>query len=106
MHDQLARLLPLVDTPTSKIQVLPYSHGAHHLVNGSMFFLKLPDGREVAYEEGIDVGRLYEEPNQVGRRKRTYDELRAYALSSTETAALIRKLMEEYKPACEPPHAT
>ncbi|MEO3749889.1 DUF5753 domain-containing protein [Streptomyces sp. B6B3] len=102
MYNQLAKLLPLVDTPTSKVQVLPYNHGAHPFLGGSMTLLKLSGGREVAYEEGIDVGRLYEDSGQVERRKRVYDELRAHALSPRESAALIRKLMEEYKSSCEP----
>jgi transcriptional regulator with XRE-family HTH domain len=104
MADQLANLLPLVDTPTTKIQVLPYSHGAHPFLGGSMTLLKLSDGREVAYEEGIDANRLYEDPSQVEQRKRVYDELRANALSLRESATLISKLMEEYKSSCEPPN--
>jgi hypothetical protein len=105
MVDQLARLLPLVDTPT-KIQVLPFSHGAHSFLGASMTLLRLSDAREVAYEEGIDVSRLYEDPSQVERRKRVYEELRANALSLRESATLIRKLMEEYKSSCEPPDQT
>ncbi|WP_234320365.1 helix-turn-helix domain-containing protein [Streptomyces sp. SBT349] len=44
MREQLARLLALVDTPQSKIQVLPFSHGAHGLMmNTSMTLLKFHD---------------------------------------------------------------
>jgi hypothetical protein len=68
-----------------------------------MTLLKLPKGKEVAYEEGIDVSRLYEDLGEVEQRKRAYDELRAYALSPKESAVLIRKLMEEYQAPCNPP---
>ncbi|MDT0444006.1 helix-turn-helix domain-containing protein [Streptomyces johnsoniae] len=102
MHDQLAALLPLTDTATTKIQVLPYSHGAHALLGGPLTLLKLPNGVEVAYEEGLETSRLFEDPRDVSRRQRIYDALRAYALSPKDTAALIEQAMEDYGP-CDPP---
>ncbi len=101
MHDQLAALLPLTDTATTKIQVLPYSHGAHALLGGSLTLLKLRHGVEVAYEEGIETSRLFEDPREVSRRQRIYDALRAYALSPKDTATLIEQAMEEHGP-CNP----
>ncbi|MDT0548339.1 helix-turn-helix domain-containing protein [Streptomyces lonegramiae] len=94
MSEQLAKLSALVDTPNSKIQILPFRHGAHRLSGGALTLLSVPGSYTVAYEEGIDVGHLYEELWSVQERQRAYDELRAYALRPEESARLIRTAME------------
>ncbi|MEU5108058.1 MULTISPECIES: helix-turn-helix transcriptional regulator [unclassified Streptomyces] len=102
MGEQLAALLPLIDTPRSKVQILPYGHGAHRLLGGALTLLHLATGSTVAYEEGIDASHLYEEKPSVDERQRAYDALRAYALSPKESARLIRTAMEVCEP-CQPP---
>lgn len=94
MRAQFAALLALVDTSTSVVQVLPYQHGEHALLGGSMTLLTLDDGSAIAYEESIRTGTLIEDPEGVVPRRRAYDLLRAYALSPQTTAALIRDVME------------
>jgi hypothetical protein len=101
MRKQLAALLPLVDRPRTKVQVLPFSHGGHALMGGSTTLLKLPDSRTAAYEEAWNSGRLYEDIEEVRKRQRLYDALRAYALPPRESAALIKQAMEGYE-QCEP----
>jgi transcriptional regulator with XRE-family HTH domain len=101
MLRQLGMLLPLMDTPNTKIQVLPFSHGEHALLGSSHTILTFADGSSVAHEEGREASRLYEDKEEVARRQRLYDELRAYALSPRDSAALIRAAMEDCKP-CEP----
>ncbi|WP_049569165.1 helix-turn-helix domain-containing protein [Streptomyces sp. SBT349] len=96
MRDQLARLLPLVDTPCSKIQVLPFAHGGHALMNTSMTLLKFQDGTTAAWEEGRGRGQLYEDCLDVTPRQRLYDEARAYALPPRESGAFIQRVMESY----------
>jgi hypothetical protein len=98
MRAQLARLAELVDTPTSVIQVLPYEHGEHALLGGGLDLLTLDDGTAVAYEESITTGQLIEDRERVMRRSRSYDLLRAYALSPTQTAAFIHSVMEALTP--------
>jgi transcriptional regulator with XRE-family HTH domain len=102
MHEQFAALLPLVDGPRTTIQILPYSHGEHALLGGSLTLLTLPNRATVAYLEGIAEGSLIEEPHAVRRRKQAYDRLKAYALSPRESASLIEAVMEDYSP-CEAP---
>lgn len=97
MRDQLARLLPLVETPYSKIQILPFSHGGHALMNGSMTLLKLPGGVASAWEEGREYGQLIVAEEEVIKRARFYDALRAYALPPHESAVVIRQAMEAYE---------
>ncbi len=94
MRAQLAALLELVDAPNSMVQVLPFAHGGHGLLGGTLNLLTLDDGTEVAYEESIATGTLLEDNESVTTRRRAYDRLKAYALSPRETAALILEAME------------
>lgn len=94
MREQLARLADLVDTPTSTVQVLPFEHGEHALLGGTLDLLTLDDGTVVAYEESISTGQLLEDTERVTHRSRSYDLLSAYALSPTRTATFIRSVME------------
>ncbi|MFE6777530.1 helix-turn-helix domain-containing protein [Streptomyces sp. NPDC057702] len=94
MREQLAYLLPLVDGPATVIQVMPFSHGEHALLGGSLTLMTLGKGTLVAYEESIDTGSLLEDPLDAATRRRAYDRMRAHALSPKESAVLIRSTME------------
>ncbi|MDI5966848.1 helix-turn-helix transcriptional regulator [Streptomyces sp. SL54] len=94
MRAQLASLLELVDAPNSLVQVMPFNHGGHALMGGTLNLLTLDDGTAVAYEESIGSGTLFEDKESVTTRRRAYDRLRAYALSPCETGALIQDVME------------
>ncbi|SEF03237.1 Helix-turn-helix domain-containing protein [Streptomyces sp. 2112.3] len=100
---QLAWLLEQVDTPDSKVQVMPFSSGLHPLMGSALNLLTLPDGSSVAYEEGNDVAHLYEDPEAVKKWRRKYEVLRANSLSLAESAELIRKVMEDHTPCDTPP---
>lgn len=101
IHAQLAQLASLARSPRTTIQVLPFAHGEHALLSGSLTLLTLPDARCVAYEEGITTGFLLEDAESVIAHRRSYDLLRAYALTPPESAALIQRVMEDYR-ACDP----
>lgn len=94
MRAQLARLADLTLTPTSVIQVLPFEHGGHALMGGSLALLTVDNGTQVAWEEGSSTGTLLEDQGDVTARQRAYDLLRACALSPSKTAAFIRSVME------------
>jgi hypothetical protein len=98
MHKQLAWLLAQVDTPDSKVQVMPFGAGPYYLSGGALTLLTLPNGSTVAYEEGIEVGHLYEDRDSVKKWRRHYEVLRAKALSPAASAELIRQAMEDYEP--------
>ncbi|MFI2909484.1 Scr1 family TA system antitoxin-like transcriptional regulator [Streptomyces sp. PDY-4] len=94
MAEQLSKLLDLALTPTSFVQVLPFSHGGHALAGGSLALWTLDSGEAVAYEESISTGTLIEEKTSVLGRIRAYDLLSASALSPVESADLIRSVLE------------
>ncbi|MGW2262264.1 helix-turn-helix domain-containing protein [Streptomyces sp. NPDC001780] len=103
MRRQLASLLAQVDTPHSKVQVMPFRAGPHALMGGALTLLTLPNGSTVAYEESIEAGYLYEDRETVRKWRRQYEVVRANALPLTESAALIQKVMEEYRTCDNPP---
>ncbi|WP_200309496.1 DUF5753 domain-containing protein [Streptomyces adelaidensis] len=94
MRQQFERLLELTLTPSTYIQVLPFEHGGHALVGGSLSLWTLDDGARIAYEESITTGTLVEENAEVLARSRAYDLLSASALSPVQSADLIRSVME------------
>ncbi|MBW1596351.1 helix-turn-helix transcriptional regulator [Streptomyces sp. JJ38] len=95
MHEQLAKLEALTLTPNSVVQVLPFAHGGHALLGGTLTLMTLDGGAQVAYEEAITTGTLIEDVGTVTERQRAYDLLRACALSPKDSAAFIRAVMEE-----------
>ncbi len=95
MHAQLDRLAGLTLTSTTTLQILPFSHGGHGLVGGTLTLMTLRDGTQVAYEESISTGTLLEDVADFVTRNRAYDLLSASALSPTESSAFIRSVMEE-----------
>ncbi|MCF3104719.1 helix-turn-helix domain-containing protein [Streptomyces roseoverticillatus] len=94
MRDQLAVLAELVDTARTTVQVLPFEHGEHSLIGGTLTLMTLDDDTNVAYVESIATGFLIEDPETVSARRRSYDLLRAYALSPRESATFIRAVLE------------
>lgn len=67
MRRQLHHLLDAAEERHITVQVLPFDHGAHEAMGGSLTLLTMPDGLEMAYSEGSDYGRLIEEPALAGR---------------------------------------
>ncbi|MGW3956863.1 Scr1 family TA system antitoxin-like transcriptional regulator [Streptomyces sp. NPDC004752] len=66
-------------------------------------FRHIPNGSTMAYEEGIEVGHLYEDRDSVKKWRRQYEVLRANALPPAASAELIRQAMEDYTPCDTPP---
>ncbi|MFI9356768.1 helix-turn-helix domain-containing protein [Streptomyces lydicus] len=82
------------------IQVLPQSAGLHGLVGSAVMFLRLPDGRPVAYTENTYWGELVEESARVERLQRAYDVVRDLALSPAESRKFVLRILEEVP--CDP----
>jgi len=96
-QDQLLHLETAALWPNVTLQVLPFSAGAHHHMNGSLTLLWQRDGSAVAYTEGNSSGRLIEDPDEVLRERSSYDRLRDLALSPSDSLAFIRGVLEEYR---------
>ncbi|MGW3202628.1 helix-turn-helix domain-containing protein [Streptomyces sp. NPDC001135] len=97
---QLEHLLKVSEQPHVTIQVLPQSVGLHGLVSTDVMFLRLLDGRMVAYTENALRGELVEENGSVERLHRAYDAMRDLALNPAESRKFILRTLEEMP--CEP----
>ena len=89
----LARLSE--DTPALTLQVLPFSAGAHiGAGSGSLAILRFPDAPSlgVVYLEALTGGVYLESQSDVARYIRAFALLRAAALSTGDSARLLRRL--------------
>ncbi|MFD3411807.1 helix-turn-helix domain-containing protein [Streptomyces cyaneofuscatus] len=94
---QLEYLLELGERDDVTLQVAPFSTGLHGLTNADVMFLRLPDGRTVAYAENGYRGELIEDSVTVERLQRAYDSVRDLALSPAESRRFILRILEEVR---------
>ncbi|MCF1511228.1 helix-turn-helix domain-containing protein [Streptomyces glomeratus] len=97
---QLEYLMEVSGRPNITLQVLPQGVGLHGLVSTDVMFLRLLDGKTVAYTENAHRGELIEENSSVERLQRAYDAMRDLALSPAESRKFILRMLEEVP--CEP----
>ncbi|WP_409474876.1 helix-turn-helix domain-containing protein [Streptomyces sp. HC307] len=97
MRDQCAHLLSLGRHPNIRIQVAPAACIGIVRPTTSMSLIVLPDGERWVYSESLSRGHFNNDPAVYAFHSRTYDVLRADALSASESAALIGETMEGYR---------
>ncbi|MFH8494856.1 helix-turn-helix domain-containing protein [Streptomyces coeruleorubidus] len=95
MREQLAHLLSYEDNPRINIQVLPFSAGAHAGLQGSFDVYRFVSDPTIVYTEGYGSGHPTANPDTVRECSLRYDHLRAAALSLSDSAELIRRVMED-----------
>ncbi|MFI9204926.1 Scr1 family TA system antitoxin-like transcriptional regulator [Streptomyces sp. NPDC053048] len=95
MREQLTHLAMLARERRIVLQVMPISVGAPAL--GAMLkLMTFDDAPPVAYTEGAVSGRLMDDPAMVAICQRSYDLLRADAMSPDASLALIQSVAEEF----------
>ncbi|GAA2083084.1 helix-turn-helix transcriptional regulator [Kitasatospora saccharophila] len=94
MAEQLRHLLDVAQRPNIILQVAPFSLGEKTPANTSMTLISLPGGREYLYSESLSKGYFINDEQTVAKHSRRYDRVRADALSSSETARLIQRVLE------------
>ncbi|NJQ00498.1 helix-turn-helix domain-containing protein [Streptomyces zingiberis] len=97
MHAQLAKLVRAAANPRNVIQVVPYSAGAHAGF-GPFTLLSFAEGADVVHEDGFSRGQLLADPEDVQAAVRSYDLLRAVALSPDASIEMIIAAMKELSP--------
>ncbi|AGK80726.1 Helix-turn-helix domain protein [Streptomyces microflavus DSM 40593] len=90
-------LLEVGERDDVTLQVAPFSAGLHGLTNADVMFLRLPDGRTVAYAENGYRGELIKDSVTVERLQRAYDSVRDLALSPAESRRFILRILEEVR---------
>lgn len=97
---QLELLLDMGERPNVMVQVVRHAVGLHALSNTDTTFLRLSDGRTVAWVETGYSGELVEETAAAERLQLSYDLVRDLALPPAESRKFIRQMLEDV--SCEP----
>lgn len=94
MREQLEHLAQLSELPHVNLQVLAYEAGAHPGMTGAFSILEFPESADTAvvYLEGVTSDLYLEKESDVRRYTGLYEHLRATALSTADTRALIGRL--------------
>jgi transcriptional regulator with XRE-family HTH domain len=97
MRGQLRRLGEAVRSGNMTLQVLPYVSGAHAGVNGPFVILEFAERYEsdVVLVENLTSGLYLEREEEIRRYNVVFDHLRASALSTADSTALIERLLKE-----------
>ncbi|GGS73814.1 helix-turn-helix domain-containing protein [Streptomyces griseoviridis] len=95
MRRQLERLLEFNRNRWMRIQVLPYSAGEHPWLAGAFNVLRFPDHPDIFYTEDMMSGHMTADPETIREASLHYAHLQAAALSVSDSAALIARVMEE-----------
>ena len=97
MREQMDHLLTVGALPNVCIQVVPYSLGHVSAPKTPMSLIVMPDGHRWVYSESLDMGHFSDNPKVLTKHQRTYDLLRADALSARESAVLISEVRERHR---------
>ncbi|WP_267244283.1 helix-turn-helix domain-containing protein [Streptomyces sp. PR69] len=95
MRRQLAHLLRLQEREWVKVQILPFSVGAHAGLPGTFTLIRFDKDPDVVYTEDLIEGHMTANPSAVREGSLRYDHLQAAALSVEDSAALIARVLEE-----------
>ncbi|MGW1917243.1 helix-turn-helix domain-containing protein [Streptomyces sp. NPDC002076] len=104
MCEQLRHIVELGACRRINVHVLPFSAGAHTLLEGFislMWFEELPP---IAYAEGVNNGRILELPSVVRECQEIYDLALGDALSHRKSLDLLRSVAEDYEHAAQQAH--
>lgn len=97
---QLEHLTEMAERPNVAVHVLPFSAGPYGLDSTDVWFLRLPQGRTVAYTENAHRGDLIEDGAAVEKLQGAYDAVRDLALSPAESRKFVLRMLEEVP--CDP----
>ncbi|MFE5633383.1 Scr1 family TA system antitoxin-like transcriptional regulator [Streptomyces sp. NPDC056463] len=99
MCEQLRHIAKLGESRRIRVHVLPFTVGAHAMLEGFVSLMWFADLPPIAYVEGLKSGRVWETPSVVRECQEVYDHALGDALSHSESLALIRSVAEEFEHA-------
>ncbi|MFT2015781.1 helix-turn-helix domain-containing protein [Streptomyces sp. 796.1] len=96
MATQLRHIAALGRRGRVRIHILPFSRGAHALLEGMLVLMSFDDAPSVAYVEGLMTGRLLDDPAMVEACASHYALALGDALSAEESLDLLEQVAEEF----------
>lgn len=97
MAEQLEHIAHVIRSTQSVWQILPETAAAHPLMMGMIKVMTFPDAPPLIYTEGLHSGQLIDYPALVKDYRRSYDLLRAAALSPGASLAMIDQAAEDFR---------
>ncbi|MET7847284.1 helix-turn-helix transcriptional regulator [Streptomyces avermitilis] len=97
MAPQLEHIAHVVQSTQSVLQIVPETTAAHPMMMGMIRVMTFPDAPPVVYTEGLHSGQLIDFPALVKNYRRSYDLLRATALSPEASLAMIERAAKDYR---------
>ncbi|ANZ17074.1 helix-turn-helix transcriptional regulator [Streptomyces noursei] len=104
MAEQLEHIATLMRASQTVVQILPESETDRSLMMGLLKILTFPDAPPLAYTEGVHSGQVIDYPALVANYRRSYDLLRAAALSPRASLAMIEKSARGYRDEAQQGH--
>ncbi|WP_427167356.1 helix-turn-helix domain-containing protein [Streptomyces sp. C1-1] len=95
LRGQLDLVLELTAPPNVLLQVMPTEAEFHACMDGPVQLLETPEGRQLAYSEGQENGRLISDRKEVRTLQQRYDTLRSQALNPQDSRGLLERLRGE-----------
>ncbi|MFK4099675.1 helix-turn-helix domain-containing protein [Streptomyces sp. NPDC019531] len=97
MAAQLEHIAVVIRSTQSVLQIVPETMAAHPMMMGMIRVMTFPDQPPVVYTEGLHSGQLIDYPALVKNYRRSYDLLRATALSPEATLAMVDQVAKDYQ---------
>ncbi|MGI3226322.1 helix-turn-helix domain-containing protein [Streptomyces sp. GTA36] len=79
------------------MQVLPFDAEAHAGMGGSLKLMEFADAPPLCFVEGLDMGKLLDDPATVARHALTFSLLQAAALPPQGSLALMESVAQDYE---------
>ncbi|MFE1916145.1 DUF5753 domain-containing protein [Streptomyces anandii] len=86
---------------TAEYGLVPYDAGAHAAMEGSLKLMEFEDAPPLSFVEGVDMGKLLDDPATVARHTLVFNLLQAAALSPHKSLALIETVAQDYAHGAE-----
>ncbi|MFI0192596.1 helix-turn-helix transcriptional regulator [Streptomyces sp. NPDC017082] len=102
MAAQLDRIADLVDRRRIITQIILRTCGPHPFMSGTAMIMTFPDAPPLFYTESLHSGDTIDDPTLVEQYRRSYDLLRAVALSPEASLAMIKTAAEDYRNGKQP----
>ncbi|MFG3253646.1 helix-turn-helix domain-containing protein [Streptomyces sp. NPDC048172] len=97
MAAQLDHIVETVTRTRSVLQIVPLNVTTHPFMMGAARVMTFADAPPLIYTEALHSGQLIDEPTLVAAYRKSYDLLRAAALSPEASLAMIKAAAEDLR---------
>ncbi|MFJ9433696.1 helix-turn-helix domain-containing protein [Streptomyces sp. NPDC101490] len=97
MAEQLRHIVALARGGRIRVQVLPFTSGAHALMESMVHLMRFKDCPPIAYVEGLHTGRVLDDPEVIEDCRTSYDLALSEALPVEDSLTLLEKAAKEHE---------